>query len=104
MRTYQSHSHSLLQRKIEMFNTDGEIEMHKAAGYKHIFFGEAIFGDKMPNMSYMHVWNDLKTYEETMEKWWNNPEFIELRNKPKYKNATYDMTSVLLVPETSSQI
>ncbi|MCK5138321.1 MAG: hypothetical protein KAQ85_00625 [Thermodesulfovibrionia bacterium] len=104
LRTYKSHSCNLLQQKIDMFNIDGEIELHKAMGYKHIFFGEAIFGDQMPNMSYMHVWEDLKTYEEQMDRFWNSPEFVELRNRPKYKDSTYDGFSILLIPENSSQI
>lgn len=104
LRTYKSHSHQALQKKIDMFNTDGEIEMHKKMGYEHIFFGEAIFGEELPNMSYMHVWEDLKTYEEQMNKFWNSPDFVELRNKPKYKNSTYDGFSILLRAEEYSQI
>jgi hypothetical protein len=104
LRTYKSHSHVALQKKIDMFNTDGEIEMHKKMGYEHIFFGEAIFGDELPNMSYMHVWEDLEEYEELMHKFWNSPDFVELRNRPKYKNTTYDGFSILLQPLGYSQI
>lgn len=104
LRTYKSHSRVALQRKIDMFNTDGEIEMHKKMGYEHIFFGEAIFGDELPNMSYMHVWENLDEYENLMRKFWNSPDFVELRNRPKYKNTTYDGFSILLRPEGYSQI
>jgi hypothetical protein len=104
LRIYKSHSNTLLQKKIDMFNVDGEIELHESMGYQHIFFGEAIFGDQMPNMSYMHVWSDLKTYEDQMDKFWNNPEFVKLRNNPKYNDSTYDSFSILLIPENCSQI
>ncbi len=104
LRTYLSHSVKACKKKIEMFNTGGEIEIFQEVGYKLIFFGESIFGENMPNLSYMHVWEDLKTYQELGDKFWFHPKWVELSNKPEYKNITSDYFSILLKPKKYSQI
>jgi hypothetical protein len=104
LRTYSSQTVKACKKKIEMFNSGGEIDVFREVGMKLIFFGEAIFGDRLPNLSYMHVWEDLQTYDELGEKFWNHPKWVEIREMVEYKNIVTDYFSVLLKPKNYSQI
>ena len=41
------------QKKIEMFNTGGELALFREVGMDPVFFGEALLGTRVPNLTYM---------------------------------------------------
>jgi hypothetical protein len=55
LRTYESHSQIKAQKKIDMFNKAGEIQIFRDTGLTPVFFGETVFGRLMPNLTYMLV-------------------------------------------------
>jgi len=52
LRTYESHNTERAQKKIEMFNTGGEIDIFHRVGLKPVFFGESLVGPQLPNLTY----------------------------------------------------
>jgi hypothetical protein len=54
LRTYESHSKKANKKKIEMFNK-GEIAIFRRTGLQPVFFGETLIGTKMPNLTYLLV-------------------------------------------------
>jgi hypothetical protein len=49
-----------------MFNEGGEIAIFRRTGLAPVFFGEALVGSKIPNLTYMLGFDDM----EALEKGW----------------------------------
>lgn len=103
-RTYQSQSYTAGQKKIEMFNEGGEIEIFRKTGLKPVFFGEALFDTRMPNLTYMIVFKSLADREKNWSKFINSSDWKQLSGMEEYKGIVSDITSLLLQPESYSQI
>ncbi|MBM3726696.1 MAG: NIPSNAP family containing protein [Acidobacteria bacterium] len=56
LRTYESNNLGSLAKKVGMFN-NGEIAIFRKNGINPVFFGETLFGPRMPNLTYL-VWYD----------------------------------------------
>src|SRR6185295_17028502 len=63
LRTYESHNERAARKKIEMFNT-GEIGIFRRCGLQPVFFGETLLGAKMPNLTYMLVFENMAAREK----------------------------------------
>jgi hypothetical protein len=50
LRIYESPGLRMARRKLEMFNTAGEMAIFRRAGMTAVFFGEAIISDRMPHL------------------------------------------------------
>jgi hypothetical protein len=59
IRIYESHNYLKGQKKIDMFNNAGEIQIFRDTGLTPVFFGETIFGELMPNLTYMVAFKDM---------------------------------------------
>jgi hypothetical protein len=86
LRSYQSATEALHQRKVDMFDS-GESDLFVELGFQPIFFGSVLFGSEMPNLMYMTCHAD----EETQKKNWNSfgvhPKWQEMKKMEKYKNT-----------------
>ena len=104
LRTYESHSIKAARKKIEMFNEGGEIKVFLKTGLQPVFFGETIIGPKMPNLTYMLVFDDLADRDAKWKVFGDDPEWKELRNNPEYKDTVSNVTDIILRPTPYSQI
>jgi hypothetical protein len=86
MRTYESNSMLSLQTKLDMFN-GGEIQIFQRLGMAPVFFGEAIFGRRLPCLTYMLSFADLASRERLWKAFGGDAEFTKLRSKPGYSDA-----------------
>ncbi len=104
LRTYESHNEERALKKIEMFNSGGEIAIFRRAGMPIVFFGQALIGTKLPNLTYMLSFEN----EDAMKKGWANfgqdPAWKTLRDDPEYKDTVSTITNLVLRPSSSSQI
>ncbi|HUQ93180.1 MAG TPA: NIPSNAP family protein [Bryobacteraceae bacterium] len=82
LRTYESNSPISLRRKIAMFEKDGEIAIFRRVGLLPVFFGEAIAGRNMPNLTYMVVTDSLAAREKAWAAFGADPEWQKLRIQP----------------------
>jgi len=105
LRTYESPSVKTGQKKIEMFNI-GEIEIFRDNGLNPVFFGESLTGDKLPNLTYMLVFNDQDERKANWRRFVNSPEWKELSSIPEYadKRILCGITNLFLKPAEYSQI
>ena len=105
LRTYESPSVKTGQKKIEMFNT-GEIDIFRKTGLNPVFFGETLVGEKMPNLTYMLVFNDMDERKANWKRFVSSPEWKELSSIPEYadKKILCGITNLLLKPADYSQI
>ena len=105
LRTYESHSKKANKKKIEMFNT-GEIAIFRRAGLTPVFFGETLIGEKMPNLTYLLVFDDLAAREKSWDTFRADPEWKKLSSTPGYTDAEIvtNISNVFLRPTAYSQI
>jgi hypothetical protein len=104
LRTYESHSIKAAKKKIEMFNEGGEIKVFLKTGLQPVFFGETLIGPKMPNLTYMLVFDDLTDRDAKWKVFGGSPEWKKLSNDPEYKDTVSNITDIILRPTSFSQI
>jgi len=104
LRTYESHSAKAAKKKIEMFNEGGEIAIFKKTGLQPVFFGETIIGPKLPNLTYMLVFDDMATRDKRWGIFGGDPDWKKLRANPAYKDTVSNITDIILRPTRYSQI
>lgn len=105
LRTYESHSHKASKKKIEMFNT-AEISIFLRVGLSPVFFGETLVGSKLPNLTYMVVFEDMADHDKKWAAFGADAEWQKLRTKPGYGDADIvsNITNCFLRPAAYSQI
>jgi len=104
LRTYESHCDERAMRKIEMFNTGGELAVFRATGMNPVFFGQSLIGTKLPNLTYMLGFEDVDAKEAAWKAFGGHPDWKKLRADPKYKNTVSTITNIMLRPAACSQI
>lgn len=86
LRTYESDNSSAAAEKVRMFN-EGEIDIFKKTGLEPVFFGESVFGQKQPNLTYMLWYDSLTAREANWNKFLSHPEWLKLRATPGWSDA-----------------
>jgi hypothetical protein len=104
LRIYESHGIKAAKKKIEMFNEGGEIKVFLKTGLKPVFFGETLIGPKMPNLTYMLVFDDLADRDAKWKVFGGDPEWKKLSGDPQYKDTVSNITDIILRPTSYSQI
>jgi len=104
LRTYESHSIKAAKKKIEMFNEGGEIKVFLKTGLQPVFFGETLIGPKMPNLTYMLVFDNLVDRDAKWKVFGGDPVWKKLRSNPEYKDTVSNITDIILRPTSYSQI
>jgi hypothetical protein len=105
LRTYEAHSKKANKKKIEMFN-NGEIAIFRRTGLAPVFFGETIVGTKMPNLTYMLVFENMAAHDANWAKFGGDPEWKKLSGTAGYTDSEIltNITNVFLRPTAYSQI
>lgn len=105
LRTYEAHSRKANKKKIEMFDV-GEIDIFRRTGLKPVFFGDTLVGTKLPNLTYLLVFDDMATRDKNWGTFGGHPDWKKLSTTPGYTNAEIltNITSVFLRPTGYSQI
>lgn len=104
LRIYESHSLKKGRKKIEMFNAGGEIALFRRVGMKPVFFGEALFGARMPNLTYMLSFEDKDAQKAAWAKFLGSPEWKKMSGDPQYKDTVSRITNIELTPTEYSQV
>ncbi len=106
LRIYESPSLLTARKKIEMFNDGGELAIFREVGLAPVFFGETLFGAKMPNLTYMVGFEDAEQQKAAWGKFGKHPEWQKLRAMPEYADARIirAITNIVLVPAAYSQV
>ncbi len=104
LRIYESHSAKAAKKKIEMFNEGGEIAIFKKTGLQPVFFGETLIGPKMPNLTYMLVFENMADRDKKWPIFGGDPGWKKLRAEAAYKDTVSNITDIILRPAPYSQI
>ncbi len=105
LRIYESHSKKANKKKIEMFNT-AEITIFRRTGLVPVFFGETLVGSRLPNLTYMLVFDSASEREKVWAAFGADPEWKKLSTTPGYTDGEIvsNISNVLLRPAAYSQI
>jgi hypothetical protein len=105
LRTYESHSKKGNQKKIEMFN-QGEIGIFRRTGLMPVFFGETLIGSRLPNLTYMIVFENMAERESKWAVFRADEEWVKLKSKPEYSDPEIvsNTSNIFLRPAAYSQI
>jgi hypothetical protein len=103
MRVYESATEERGHKKVEMFN-NGEVPIFLDCGISPVFFGQAIIGDKTPNLTYMTVYDDAATRDAGWKKFIAHPDWKKLSSDPQYQNTVSKIHKVDLLPRPYSQL
>jgi len=105
LRIYEAHSYLAGQLKIEMFNEGGEIEIFRKTGLTPVFFGEAMIGAGIPNLTYMLTFKDMNERDANWKKFVDHPDWKKLAADEYYKpGAPSNITDIVLRALPFSQI
>ena len=106
LRRYESPSESASQKKIEMFNEAGEIDIFKKAGARPVFFGETMIGARRPNLTYMLCFDDMVAHDAHWKAFGTDPDWKRISTMPEYLDAKLisKITRTFLTPAAYSQV
>lgn len=86
LRTYESNTMVSLAKKIEMFDR-GEVAIFRKTGLIPVFFGAAVAGRNLPNLTYMVAFDDMAGREQAWRNFGADPDWKKLRAMPGYADA-----------------
>jgi len=106
LRRYESPSESAGQKKIEMFNDAGEIDIFKKIGARPVFFGETIIGTQRPNLTYMLCFDNMEAHDARWKAFGGDPEWKKISSQPEYSDSLLisKIVRTFLIPTAWSQL
>ncbi|MBM3178622.1 MAG: NIPSNAP family protein [Bacteroidetes bacterium] len=102
LRSYEGPTEKLYRSKVAMFNEGDEIGLFKKLGFNAVFYGEVIFGSKMPNLMYMTTFQDKADRDKRWKEFFDHPQWKELLTIERYKNTVSKAEIFLLTPTAYS--
>lgn len=103
LRTYESPNEERAKNKLEMFNA-GEFGIFAKVGMPGVFFGGAIIGQGLPQLTYMVVHSELAEVKKNWGAFGKDPDWAKLRGGAGYENNVSKVISLFVRPGKGSQI
>ncbi|MTI38943.1 NIPSNAP family protein [Fulvivirga lutimaris] len=103
LRIYDSYNEDALRRKVKMFD-DHEFDIFAEVGMSMVFFGANVAGDKLPALTYLLAFGDMKERDEEWAKFVAHPEWKRILGLEEYANAMNEITRIFLRPLSYSQL
>ena len=103
LRIYESSTEHFGNLKVEMFNA-GEVPIFLDSGIEPVFMGQALAGDKMPNLTYMTAYADQAAKDAAWDNFRKHPDWKVLSKKAKYKETVSKIHKLNLLPVDGSQL
>jgi hypothetical protein len=105
LRTYESASERDHVRKVAMFHA-GEFEIFQKVGFWNVFFGDALIGARLPQLTYMLSFSELKQMDDLWAAFRDDPDWKKLNTIADYtfEPIVSNITNLVLTPAGYSQI
>jgi hypothetical protein len=104
LRSYEGASEKIFRNKVQMFNAGGEIKLFDRLGFNGVFYGEVLFGAKMPNLMYMTSFANMPAREAHWKAFGADPEWKRLSALPEYQNNVSHIDITFLRPANYSDL
>lgn len=86
LRSYESPTELLYQKKVAMFNTGGEIEIFNRLGFNPVFYAKVLSGSRMPNFMYMPIFESVEKRGEQWKTFGSDPQWKDISTRPENEN------------------
>lgn len=96
LRSYESATELLHQKKVKMFNEGGETEIFSRLKFNPIFYGSVIAGAKMPNLMYLTSFENMDERKAHWAAFGADPKWKEISALPEYKNTVSKNETIFL--------
>ena len=103
-RIYQSATEKTGLKKIEMFDTGGEIGIFERLGFNPVYFAQTLVGGKQPNLTYMTTFDNRESRDAHWKAFGSDPEWKRLSALSEYQNVMTTAETHFLTPTEYSQI
>lgn len=103
LRIYESPTEKRGQLKVEMFNS-GEVPIFLDSGVMPVFMGQALIGDKMPNLTYMTVYDNEAARASAWKRFMAHPDWQVLKKVEKYEGTVSKIYKSDWLPKPYSQL
>ena len=103
LRIYESHTDPAALNKLKMFNA-GEVPIFRKTGLTPVFFGEAVVGAQLPNLTYMLTFADMAARDAAWAAFSRDPDWRTLSADPQYRENVSAISDIILRPTAYSQI
>ena len=103
LRVYESFSELKALKKIDMFNA-GEIPLMQSVGMSPVFYGQALAGRDLPQLTYMLCTPTREASAVAWKAFLAHPTWRKLVEDPQYANTVSKIISRFLVPTSYSQL
>lgn len=103
LRTYESATEHKGELKVDMFNS-GEVPIFLDSGIMPVFMGQALVGDKMPNLTYMTVYDNHTTRDAAWKKFVAHPDWKVLSKEKKYEKTVSNIHKSDWTPKSYSEL
>jgi hypothetical protein len=104
LRIYESHNEKAGKQKVKMFNAGGEIKIFNQTGLTPVFFGEALVGTRLPNLTYMLTFDNMEARDRNWKQFGSHPDWVKLKDQPEYVDTVSKITNIFLAPAAYSQV
>ena len=104
LRSYEGATERLYRKKVEMFNTGGEIAIFEDLDFNAVFYGEVQIATHMPNLVYMTSFPNLESRDAHWDAFRGAPAWKILSAKEEYKNTVSHIDLYLLHPTSYSDL
>ena len=102
LRSYESATEAKAIKKIEMFNSGGEIALFKKLDFHPVFFVQVLAGSHMPNLMYMTTFSGMKSHDQNWKSFVDSQEWKTLSTMDEYRNTVSKANPFLLHPASYS--
>lgn len=103
LRTYKSENEIQGLLKVQMFN-EGEIDIFKKTGLNAVFYGEALIGSDLPQLTYLLVHEDEEAQKKSWKQFIGSPEWKSLSSEEQYQVIKLQIKKHMLEPTEYSLI
>jgi hypothetical protein len=105
LRTYEGATDQDHKRKVEMMQS-GEADIFTKAGAEQVFYGDALIGTRLPNLTYMLAFASLADRDKSWAAFRGSDDWKTLSTQPRYTFETIvsNITNLILTPTDYSQI
>jgi hypothetical protein len=94
LRTYEARSVTALERKIAMFN-EQEMKLFRSLDMTPVFFGENLFGTRLPSLTYMLTFEDMTARYKAWAAFGASADWQRINRDEKYAaNGSVTVTNV----------
>jgi len=103
LRSYESATDLLHERKVEMFN-QGESDLFVRLGFHPLFFGDVISSSHMPHLMYMTTFKDELAQADLWNTFGTHPDWVAMKDLERYLNTVSKITRYILYPASYSDL